>query len=143
MVVPRSNKAARRRTFLSVVMRVLTHLKTMTHLQITWAITIIVLTSQCLADPPLRAVPPANPNAYLRGVGGGESKVQTFTSVEELCEWLCERPHPVVSYGCPPSCSMASMNPWSKRSVRRRFDDFSFDDYLFMKLLGRNLGDKQ
>ncbi|KAL8588695.1 hypothetical protein ACOMHN_046467 [Nucella lapillus] len=75
----------------------------------------------------------------------GHAAVPTFNSVEELCQWLCQKHSPQLDYGCPPSCDGGILGQWSKRAARgRRFDDFSFgfDDYLFMKLLGRDLGDR-
>ncbi|KAK7092686.1 hypothetical protein V1264_008394 [Littorina saxatilis] len=86
-----------------------------------------------------------NGNSVGKGLGQGPSHLPQFDSVEELCEWLCNRQSPHFNYGCPPSCDGGILDSWSKRAARgRRYDDFSFgfDDYLFMKLLGRNLGDQ-
>ncbi|XP_076455711.1 uncharacterized protein LOC143290257 [Babylonia areolata] len=72
------------------------------------------------------------------------SAVTKLSSVVEVCQWLCQRQSPNFDYGCPPSCDGGALGAWSKRAAARgrRFDDFSFgfDDYLFMKLLGRDLG---
>lgn len=62
------------------------------------------------------------------------------TTPQQLCEKLCSAPHP-----CPPEC-YDLLDPWAMdvngMDVGKRssgIDGFTFDDYLFLRWLGRDL----
>ncbi|BFZ22427.1 hypothetical protein BsWGS_25466 [Bradybaena similaris] len=62
------------------------------------------------------------------------------TGFNNLCRVLCSRKQD----SCPLECAFSSLEVYKKSAELnrdRRFGDFSFDDYLFLKLLGRNLDD--
>jgi len=56
-----------------------------------------------------------------------------MTEFKNYCKKLCQHSP------CPVECTQAFLDPWtlSKRSVR--YNGLTFDDYLFMRWLGRDM----
>ncbi|KAL8608076.1 hypothetical protein ACOMHN_023892 [Nucella lapillus] len=70
----------------------------------------------------------------------GKLKIPKFFG-DLYCQVVCQKSEGAGADQCMRCMKKADS---VKRAVRnRRFDDFGLDDYLFMRLLGRNLEDRE
>lgn len=83
-----------------------------------------VITTSCLVMVTYCAAPPA------QGVGAVDH-------LKQVCKKLC-----VPEHVCPPECAELFLDPWADSIIAKRasgLEGFTFDDYLFMRWLGRDM----
>ncbi|XP_076437507.1 uncharacterized protein LOC143276728 [Babylonia areolata] len=73
-------------------------------------------------------------------VGPVKPKMAKFVFGDLYCRTVCQRSEGPVTGQCL-RCMEGSRGPAKRNLGTRLFGDFGLDDYLFMRLLGRNLED--